>query len=96
MDQKITIKIGEREYVLRAATPQSEELMRLSAEAINRKLAAYQASFQDKNMVDLLSFVALSEGVSRISTQRKLDALQNEGEKLTRETGSYLKTIDKK
>ena len=96
MDQKITIKIGERDYVLKASSPESEEYIRLAAEAINKKLDSFRESFPGKNTLDLLSFVALNECVSRISLQRKMDRIGQEAEKLANDTGSYLKNIDRK
>ena len=41
MDQKISIKIAGRTYNLMATSPQQEEVYRLAAEAINKRLAAY-------------------------------------------------------
>ena len=41
MDQKISIKIAERTFNLSAASPEQEEVIRLAAEAINRRLDSY-------------------------------------------------------
>ena len=38
MDQKISIKIAERTFNLTAPTPEKEEVIRLAADAINRRL----------------------------------------------------------
>ena len=69
MEQKITIKIAERSYVLKASTPENEQLIRLAAEDVNKKLNAYMASFPGKSAEDILSFVALNECVSRLAFQ---------------------------
>jgi len=95
MDQSITIKIAGTEYPLKADSPQIEQLMRLAAETINHKLAAYDAKFPDKSLVDKLSFVALSETVSRISLQRKVAAIGEEAKSLQKETEDYLENIEK-
>jgi len=94
MEQKITIRIAEREYKLKAATPENEELIRLAAAAINKRLASYSVSFPGKSLQDLLSFVALNECVSRLSLQRKLEAVQAEADRLLEDTEAYLE--DKK
>ncbi len=90
MDQKITIRIADREYVMTASSPEREELIRLAASAVNSKLNGFQARYPGKNMVDLLAFVALNESVGSISLQRKLDAVRREAEVLKGETDSYL------
>ena len=66
MEQSITIKIAGKDYPLKATSPEMEQLMRLAADSINQKLAAYDAKFPDKTLVDKLSFVALNETVSRM------------------------------
>lgn len=96
MDQRITVKIGEREYVLKAPTPEHEELFRLAAQAVDKRLKSYLASYPDKTPADLLSFVALNECVSRIQVQRKMDASLKEVDSLKTDIESYLKSIDKK
>jgi len=96
MDQRITVKIGEREYVLKAPTPEHEELFRLAAQAVDKRLKSYLASYPDKTPADLLSFVALNECVSRIQVQRKMDASLKEVDSLKTDLESYLKSIEKK
>ncbi|MBR4134702.1 MAG: cell division protein ZapA, partial [Bacteroidales bacterium] len=41
MEQSITIKIAGKDYPLKATSPEMEQLMRLAADSINQKLAAY-------------------------------------------------------
>jgi len=96
MDQSITLKIAGKEYPLKAATPEMEQMMRIAAEAIGKRLAQYDAKFPEKELVDKLVFVTLNETVNRIAVQRKL-AAQEEGEKkLLDEISSYLDSIDRK
>ena len=72
-----------------------ERLMRLAAEAINQKLAAYDAKFPNKSLSDKLSFVALNETVSRLTYQKRLSEASEEGRKLQEDVESYLKNIEK-
>ena len=96
MDQSITLKIAGKDYPLKAATPEMEQMMRIAAEAIGKRLAQYDAKFPEKDLVDKLVFVTLNETVNRIAVQRKL-AAQEEGEKkLLDEITSYLDSIDRK
>lgn len=95
MDQRITVKIAEREYVIMAPSPESEELIRLAASAINKKISAYTAKFPGKNMIDILSFVALNESIGSLSVQRKFEALNAEINNLKKDTDTYLENIEK-
>jgi cell division protein ZapA (FtsZ GTPase activity inhibitor) len=67
MDQKISIKIAERTFNLTAPTPEQEEVIRLAADAINRRLETFTRRNPGKNLVELMSMVALNEGVCRIN-----------------------------
>ena len=96
MEQSITIKIAGKDYPLKATSPEMEQLMRLAADSINQKLAAYDAKFPDKTLVDKLSFVALNETVSRMSFQKRLSSVSEEAKRMLSQTSSYLDNIDKK
>ena len=96
MEQSITLKIPGKDYPLKATSPEMEQLMRLAAESINQKLAAYDARFPDKTLVDKLSFVALNETVYRMSSQKRLSSLSEEARTLLSQTSAYLDSIDKK
>lgn len=95
MDQSITIRIAGNEYPLKASSPEMERLMRLAADAINQKLAAYDAKFPDKSLSDKLSFVALNESISRLICQKKLADASEEAAKLQKDVDSYLENIGK-
>ena len=96
MAQKITIKLAEREYVLKADTEEKEEIIRMAATVINKRLSDFSASFPGKSAQDLISFVAINECVGRLSMQRRLEAVQAEADKLLDDTLSYLGNIEKK
>lgn len=93
MDQKIKVTIAERDYVLKAPSPEFEELVRLAAAAVNKRLSGYMASFPDRSTSDLLSFVALNECITRMQAQRKLEAAQREADKLGADMEAYLGNI---
>ena len=96
MDQSITLKIAGKEYPLKAATPEMEQMMRIAAEAIGKRLAQYDAKFPEKDLVDKLVFVTLNETVNRIAMQRKLAAQEDAEKKLLDEISGYLDSIDRK
>ena len=90
MDQKISIKLAERTYNLTAKTPEQEEVIRLAADAINRRLDNYARKNPGKTLVELMSMVALNEGVCRINIQRETAAQKAEAEQLGKDMANYL------
>ena len=90
MDQKISIKIAERTFNLTASSPQQEEVIRLAADAINRRLDGYTRKNPGKTLVELMSMVALNECACRISFQRDIDARKAEAEQLSSDLENYL------
>ncbi len=90
MDQKISIKIAERTFNLTASTPEQEEVIRLAADAINRRLETFTRKNPGKNLVELMSMVALNEGVCRINVQRELAARDAEAVQLGKDMADYL------
>ena len=96
MEQSITLKIAGKDYSLKANSPEMEQLMRVAAEAINKKMEAYDAKFPDKTTADKLAFVALSETVGRLSYQKKLSSVNDEVKRMLGQTSEYLDNIDKK
>lgn len=93
MDQRIKITIAGQEYVLKAATQESEELIRKAADSINKKIAAFSSKFPDKSMTDILSFVALNESITSLSLQKSMDSMNEEAATLLADTSSYLKNM---
>ena len=90
MDQKISIKIADRTFNLTASTPEQEEVIRLAADAINRRLETFTRKNPGKNLVELMSMVALNEGVCRINIQREMAAKEAEAEQLGKDMANYL------
>lgn len=95
MAQSIKIRIAGIEYPLMASSPQMEQMMRLAAESINQKLAAYDAKFPDKSLADKLAFVALNEAIGRLTNQKRYSEVSQEAEMLQEEVDTYLKNIEK-
>lgn len=96
MDQKISIQIAGRPFNLTAASPQQEEVIRLAADAINKRLTSYTQRNPGKTMAELMSMVALNECACRIAYQREIDAHQAEAGKLGKDLENYLSDISEK
>lgn len=95
MEQKITVKIADKSYALKAQSPDDEEIIRKAAVHVNAKLTAYQNKFPGKGIADILSIVALYEGISYVSMQKKLEKLESELKELTESLSGYLENIAK-
>lgn len=93
MEQSITIRIAGKEFPLKANSPREEELIRRSAEAIGKMIAAYQSKYPTRELTDILSFVALNEGINALRLQQQLEAAGAEAEALTKDITTYLEGI---
>ena len=94
MSQKISITIGGKKYGLTADSPEQEHAYRLAAISLNKMLSLYTAKFPGKDMNEILTFVALNEGIGAIMTKKKLDAVEKELQTLKNQTDTYLDNID--
>jgi len=95
MDQKISIKIAGRTFNLTAPTPETEQLYRQAAEAINKRFAAFTRSHPGKTATDLLSLVALNEAVIRLDMQKEIDLCKTAEKQLESDLERYLKDQNK-
>ena len=95
MAQNITIKLAGKPYPLTADNPEQEQLIRRSADEINRRIADYQSKNPEGYIVDFMSFAALNLCMSYIALSDKINSLYGEEAKLVKELDGYLKNIDK-
>jgi len=95
MAQKISVRIADRTYYFNASSPEEEEVIRQGAESVNKRLSGFLSNYPGKPLTDLLAFVALNEGISRIGVQKELDAWKKAEQSLRRQTDSYLENIEK-
>lgn len=94
MEQNITLKIAGQDFSLKAATPEMESLMRIAAEDINKMLSRYDEKYPDKELTEKLLFVTLTQAVSRLTAQSKLNAMTESLQELSSKLSSYLNKID--
>lgn len=94
MEQNITLKIAGQDFSLKAVTPEMESLMRMAAEDINKMLSRYDEKYPDKELTEKLLFVTLTQAVSRLTAQSKLNTMTESLQKLSSELSSYLNKID--
>ena len=65
MGQKVTLKIGGRDYSLTAESEELEQMMRLAAVDVDKSLTQFNARFPDTSLEDKLIFVAVQETVRK-------------------------------
>ena len=95
MEQKITITIADRQYPMKANSADQEEAIRKAAVRVNTKIAGYQDMFPGKSLIEILSLVALSEGVENVGVRKRLEEVEKESKQLQNEIENYLENIDK-
>ena len=93
MDQKITIRISDREYTLTAYSPEQEEQIRKSALMVNRMIDTFQRRYNGRDVIDIMSFVALNQGISNIALLQKVEDIEKECRDLKKELEEYLENI---
>lgn len=93
MDQKIRIRIADREHELKVKSPEEEERTRKSASMLNRMIESFQRTYTRKDMVDILSFVALNIGNYNISLLQKIENIEKECNELQKGIEGYLENI---
>lgn len=94
MAQSIKISIAGKDYPVVASTPDRERKIRMAAEEINARLAAFDAKFPNTKVEDKLAFAALNLGVSGIDASEQVASLKKEAERLEGEMASYLERIE--
>lgn len=71
----IKIKIGDREYPLKA-NPMEEEKLRKAGKIINEKIKTFRDKFGIDNMQDLLAMVAFDNQVNIMKTEEEINVTQ--------------------
>ncbi len=91
MDRNVTINIDGRVYQLVAKGEEEEEILRKAAKAVDERERRLRMSHSSKELVDLVTFIAINESRRALKLERSLNALQGEAAALTEELQSYLK-----
>ena len=94
MAQRITLVFAGKSFQLNAETPEAERLMRLAAEEVDKRLAAYEQRFSGTEASDRLAFVALGCAMGNLMNFNKLSKTEKELEDLTATLESYLQSVE--
>ena len=95
MAQRIKVTIAERPFELTATSPEHEEVIRIAADEVNKKIAQYQEKFPNKVTADLAFLTALNVCINNVVLLRHAKGMKDAEESLVRELERYLEDIDK-
>ena len=87
----MNLLIAGRPFQLKANSADMEQSMRQAADDINRMLDRYTAKYPDKDLVEILLFVTLTQTVYKYDAIKKCNQLTAEGAKLAGDLSEYLK-----
>lgn len=89
-EQRIKLVICGREYPMEADSPQTERLMRLAAEEVDRLLSDLGRRYAETSLEDKLMIIAVQRVASNLLMQKKLQDLESETTALGQELSAYL------
>ncbi len=90
--QKIKIRIGTWDHLLKVSSPEEENYFRRAAKEINAKLISYQTEYPGNPSIEFLSFIALlmAKKVLMLEDRIKNDPLKEEIDDLDARLRQYL------
>ena len=95
MAQKIKVTIAERPFELTATSAEHEEVIRIAADEVNRKIAQYREKFPHKVVADLAVLTALNVCINNVVLLRHAKGMKDAEDSLVKELERYLEDIDK-
>ena len=95
-DQRIKLVISGREYPMEADSPQTERLMRLAAEEVDKLLNDLGRRYAGTSFEDKLMIVAVQKAASNLLLQKKLQDFESETAALGQELDAYLEGEEEK
>ena len=95
MAQKITVTIAEHPFDLTATSPEHEEVIRIAADEVNKKIAQYQDKFPGKVLTDIVFLTALNVCINNVVLLRHAKGMKDAEDSLVKELERYLEDIDK-
>lgn len=93
MDHTIKVKIADRSYSQTIHSELEEEAIRNAAKSVNEKISALSGKFAEIPMVDILTIVALNEGIEKFELQEKMKNEERSLEKLSADLGNYVESL---
>lgn len=94
MVRKISVKILDKEYELKAASENEEQLIRVAADSVTKLDKQFSRQFDGGDERDVLIFTAFNVCLKNLTYREEIKKLQKEAEELEKEFKAYLEKID--
>ena len=94
MVRKISVKILDKEYELKAASENEEQLIRVAADSVTKLAKQFSRQFDGADERDVLIFTAFNVCLKNLTYREEIKKLQKEAEELEKEFKAYLEKID--
>ncbi|MBO4427971.1 MAG: cell division protein ZapA [Bacteroidales bacterium] len=94
MSQRITLVFAGKSFQLNAENDDAEQLMRLAAEEVDKRIALYDQKFAATDPYDKLAFVALGCAMGNLKNFNILKKNEKELGELTATLEAYLQSVE--
>ncbi len=92
-EHRIKVKIADRSYNRTIHSELEEEAIRKAAQSINGKIASLSRLYAQVPLIDIITIVALNEGIEKFEAQRKLDENDAQTAKLSADLKNYVESL---
>lgn len=93
MDHTIKVKIADRVYSQTIHSELEEASVRNAARSVNDKIATLSGKYADIPMIDILTIVALNEGIEKFELQEKINGDERDLNKLSADLKNYVDSL---
>lgn len=93
MEHHIKVKIADRSYRRIIHSEEEEAAIRKAAQSVNEKIIALSQAYGGIPAIDILSIVALNEGIEKVEAMRSLDTEVAEYEKISADLQKYVDSL---
>ena len=93
MEHKIKVKIADRCYNYTIHSELEEEAIRKAAQSVNEKISVLSAQYGGRPMIDILTIVALNEGIEKCEALLKNETDEKGMEKLAADLQNYVDSL---
>lgn len=92
-EHRIKVKIADRSYNRTIHSELEEEAIRKAAQGINEKIVKLSRLYTQVPLIDIITIVALNEGIEKFEVQKKLDENNSEIGKLSADLKNYVESL---
>lgn len=93
MDHTIKVRIADRVYSRTIHSELEEEAIRKAAASVNEKIATLSGQYANIPMIDILTIVALNEGIEKFELQETMSGGEQDLMKLAADLQNYVDSL---